>query len=193
MRNDNGLFYVEHLNDSKDGTECIAGFRVEPRDTGYGLESYLKEWAAHDEESNEARTYLVRDCATCELVAYFSLKAGSITINEDEEGGFDTIPGIELANFAVNSAYRDVHGEVTGIGSIVFMDFIIPIIRDVVMMLGVKILYIYALPYEGLLNYYHGLAFSRLPKEQEMVLHSRIKPRYDEGCIFMYQVIGKAD
>ena len=31
--------------------------------------------------------------------------------------------------------------------------------------------------------------FSRLPPEMEAYIHNHIKPAYDEGCIFMYQIL----
>lgn len=41
----------------------------------------------------------------------------------------DSLPAVELANFAVNSAYKAAHKEQTGIGSIIFLDFVLPIIK----------------------------------------------------------------
>lgn len=58
------------------------------------------------------RSYLIRDVYSSELVGYFSVKAGLISVNEVHtvEGvTFDTIPGVEIANFAVNEVYQDNH------------------------------------------------------------------------------------
>ncbi len=33
------------------------------------------------------------------------------------------------------------------------------------------------------------MGFSRLPEHQEKFVQRHVKPKYDEGCIFMYQVI----
>ena len=46
--------------------------------TGLGLEMYLKRYAVSDEMAHEARTYLVKDNVTDEIVGYFSLKTGMV-------------------------------------------------------------------------------------------------------------------
>lgn len=50
-------------------------------------------------------------------------------------------------------------------------------------------IHIYALPEEKLIEHYHTMGFSRLPEHQEKFVQRHVKPKYDEGCIFMYQVI----
>ena len=73
------------------------------------------------------------------------------------------------------------------IGKIIFIYFVLPIVKNISQKVGVSILYIYALPYEDLINHYKTYGFVRLPKNEEIFLHKRIKPRYDKSCIFMYQ------
>ena len=97
----------------------------------------------------------------------------------------DSLPAVELANFAVNSAYKAVHKEQTGIGSIIFVDFVLPIIKMAADRVGICIVYIFALPYRNLIKYYETLNFKRLSKVEEAFIHRNYKPRYDEGCIFM--------
>ena len=70
------------------------------------------------------RTYVVRDNFSSELVGYFSLKAGLISVNEvhtEGETTFDTIPGVEVANFAVNNTYLQKHKEMRGTGLIILL------------------------------------------------------------------------
>ena len=97
----------------------------------------------------------------------------------------DSLPAVELSNFAVNSAYKAVHKEQTGIGSIIFLDFVLPIIRMASERVGICIVYIFALPYAQLIKYYETLNFRRLGRVEEAFVHRNYKPRYDEGCIFM--------
>ena len=195
-----GAFYCTHIqrSDRKD----IRKFQI--HDTrGKGLLDYLKDCALDDETAGEARTYMVWDKVTDELVAYFTLKAGSVTLNEqeppeisDESKGtesaeekvveFDTLPGIELADFAVNDAYKEKHKNVSGIGTTVLVRFVLPLVRKAAEYIGVNLLYIYSLPYESLINYYSKMGFSRFSPEDERKLHHRIKPRYDVDCIFMW-------
>src|SRR5574344_1277362 len=66
------LFYYEHLFYSSDNLQLIQDFCV-TNTSGYGLERYIKELAESDEKDGSARTYLVKDRFTHEIVAYFSL------------------------------------------------------------------------------------------------------------------------
>lgn len=138
------------------------------------------------------RTYFIRDISTNELVCYFSLKAGLISFNEisnNKKVSFDTLSGIEFANFAVNDVYIHNHPNAKGIGLLIFLDFIIPIVRRVSVEVGVRIIYIFALPFESLINRYRDYGFKRSSKSNENQLHRRIKPSYDENCICMYQMV----
>ena len=185
----NEIFYCNHLGKSNYDEDDIKEFYVK-ENSGKGLENYLRYYAFPDEDNSIMRTYMVRDVRSSELVSYFSLKAGLISLNETEISGkleFDTLPGVELANFAVNSRYLEKHCNMKGIGSVVFGDFVRPIITDVAKSVGVKMIYIFALPYERLIDTYKTYGFLRLSIESEKALHIRLKPSYDNGCIFMYQ------
>ena len=179
-------FVIEHLLDSPSNSELIDAFTVP--NNAHGLESYLKFQATYDETGNGSRTFLVKDAETGKLACYFSLRSGLIAVCRDDEL-FDTIPAIELANFAVNDAYRAESRKIAKIGFHVFDKFILPIVRNVADLVGVKYLYIYALPEERLIRYYNSLGFVRLPPEAEAFVYSHIKPAYDQGCIFMFQEV----
>ena len=71
-------YSLEHLLDSKENMELIAGFSVSNNATG--LENYLKNCAESDEREKNARTYLVKDDVSGEIVGYFSLRNGLITM-----------------------------------------------------------------------------------------------------------------
>lgn len=62
-----------------DNLQLIQDFCV-TNTSGYGLERYIKELAESDEKDGSARTYLVKDRFTHEIVAYFSLKTGSLLL-----------------------------------------------------------------------------------------------------------------
>lgn len=188
----NELFYCEHITATDEIKYLLENFSVE-KETGRGLVDYLRYYAVEEEVSNKMRTYLVREHVTKELVGYFSLKAGMVTQDEKTvlfRREFTSVPGVELANFAVNNSYKERHKEYKGLGEIIFLDFVRPIAKIVSMQIGVRMLYIFALPYSRLVNYYHKqLRFNRLPLLEEYFTHKRIKPRYDRNCIFMYQLI----
>ena len=179
-------FTVEHLQDSPTNRQLIEGFSAP--NNAMGLEAYLKLQAESDENSNGSRTLLVKDAETGRLACYFSLRSGLIAIRREDDL-FDTIPAIELANFAVNDTYRSESGKVAKVGAYAFRRFVQPIVKNVSDLVGVQCLYIYALPKERLIQYYASLGFMRLPSEDEAFVHSHVKPAYDRGCIFMYQGI----
>ena len=188
MRIDFGGFYCKSLSMSPKDVKDIKSFKVVHPETGGGLEKYLKEHASDDEAEHLMRTYLVRMSETDECVGYFSLKAGLVSLGErgaGETAVFDTIPGVELANFAVDETFFRKY-KAKGIGRFLFSKFILPIIVKASEVIGVRLVYIFALPYENLIKAYNEYGFQRLPKDAETKLHRRLKPEYDQSCIFMY-------
>ena len=128
----NEKFKYEHLTASTHNLEEIKSFTV-TRETGRGLERYLKEIAEQDEHARANRTYIVRDKKTNEIAVYFSLRTGSFTPKRTTQDGEDesknTVPSVELSNLAVNSAYRERHPEAKRLGERVFRRLIIPAVR----------------------------------------------------------------
>lgn len=183
------LFYYEHLLDNPQNIDEIKNFAIRER-SGFGLELYLKQTSVFDEENRLNSTYLVKDKMTHEIVGYFSLKTGLFTVEMSSvEGYFDTIPSVEMSNFAVNALYRANHPDIKRIGEIIFRSFVLPIVKHIQNFVAVKALYIYALPEEKLISHYERLGFSRLSEEEEAFVHAHVKPKYDDDCIFMYQIV----
>ena len=140
-------FYYEHLLDSSDNLQLIQDFCV-TNTSGYGLERYIKELTESNEKDGSARTYLVKDKFTHEIVAYFSLKSGLFTIDAGNDF-FYSISGIELANFAVNSSYRKNHPDAKNLESTVFAEFVLHFVNFIRSLVGIQAIYIYALPDGG--------------------------------------------
>ena len=115
----------------------------------------------------------------------YVLNNGRIVMNDS----FDSIPAIELANFAVNKRYKESHPDAVRLGAYMLDHFIYPLARCMAKYVGVNSLYIYALPEEKLIEHYKKMGFSRLPENQEKFVQHHVKPKYDEGCIFMYQTL----
>lgn len=183
----NEYFYYEHLLENEKNSELIKTFYI-AKQSGKGLELYLKNSSVDEEINNASRTYLVKDKTTKELIAYFSLKTGLFTIRIDDEK-FNNISAIELSNFAVNSNYKRNHPKTKYIGADVFFKIIVPIVKQLQDYVGIEALYIYALPEESLIEYYKFLGFYRLEPDDEKFVHVHVKPKYDDECIFMYQII----
>lgn len=187
MKLENELFYCENILAHHDNLQLIQTFRV-IKETGLGLEYYLKKAAVSDEINHQARTYLVKEKGTNDLVGYFSLKAGTVATKVRKTFlhlEMDSIPAIELANFAVNDNYKMAHDEQHGLGEMIFYYFVLPMCQHASEYIGIDMIYIFALPYKNLINYYERMHFRRLPKTIENIIHHYHKPRYDEGCIFM--------
>ena len=182
----------------EDDLERMADFTV--REEGGFLASYLAykangkiySPALHDETSSRARTYIVENTLTGEIIAYFTLKAGMVGIKQNRfpyNRSVDSVPGIEVANFAVNKTYKKKHENLRGIGYMIFNDFILPKVEEARSIVGVRILYIYALPREELIEHYHTYGFARLASFQQKYIEKWFQPRYDQGCVFMYQIL----
>lgn len=182
------IFYCDHISEKDIGE--IQSFEASNQN-GEGLVHYIKQFALNDERNNYARTYIVRDNIDDSIVGYYSLKAGFIAENEKKrlfiKRTFDSIPAVELSNFAINNTYKKRHPEYKGLGKIIFNDFILPTVEEGKEHIGISILYIFALPYQRLINNYESYKFRRLSGLQERSMHERIRPRYDAGCVFMYQ------
>lgn len=66
---------------------------------GAGLVAYLQRQVLADELCGNMRTHLARDNFTDELVGYFTLKAGLVSVNEERDGDnveLDTVRGLSL-------------------------------------------------------------------------------------------------
>lgn len=181
---DTADFSVEHIFDSSENKNLVFDFKA--LNGAKGLEDYLKYQSEEDEKELYARTYLIKDKVSGELACYFSLRSGLITIQSYNEE-FDTIPAIELSNFAMNGKYRENHPETHLLGFLFLKQFILPIAQATSRYIGVNSLYIYALPDEKLIEHYEKMGFTRLSKKQEKFVQNHVKPKYDEGCVFMFQ------
>lgn len=176
--------------DGRDERDMRAFTPIDER--GAGLVDYLQRQALTDEIRGVMRTYLVRDNLTDELVGYFSLKAGLVSVNEELDGDsveFDTVPGVELANFAMDGNFRRSHPEARGCGKAIFNDLVLPVVSQAAEVVGVAVLYIFSLPEQRVMANYEGYGFHRLRPEAEQSLHARLKPRYDQQCVFMYAML----
>ena len=181
---DNEYFRVEHISDARDGRNAIEEFSAGDEDKG--LERYLKETALRDEKGRDARTYLVRDAVTDEIAAYFSLRACLVPVPIDNTDVY-TIPAVELSNFARNKDYRATGRSIGKIGAYVFLHFVLPLVRQASSLIGARLICLYALPVTRLIRYYETLGFRRLDADTTKFVNSRVKPKYDRGCVFMFR------
>lgn len=171
-----------------------------------GLECYLKHCAWQDDQNNETRVYLIKTYFSNEIVGYFALKAGMISVDSEERNiskekhakhkGVKLVPvtmaGIEISHFAINDNYRKKHGELKKLGKFLYPTFVFPIIKKVSKEIGVKLAYLYAAdssPGETkkLVEYYQDtFGFDVLEEGSRYI---PVTSYYDNGCIFMYQIL----
>ncbi len=193
QRLENSFLYCTHYNATKDVQTKISGFSVS--ENGANLGYYLRRVAAYEEKSGLARTYLVYEKETDDLVAYFSLRCGHVLQNINRRlfrtKSFDAIPGIEFANWAIDVNFNNTFKSTVNnmkLGTLIFRDFVMPIVTDAQLLVGARLLYLYALPHDELINYYEtSMGFRRLPPTEEKQVHRFSRPRYDNNCIFMFQ------
>lgn len=161
------------------------------------LENYIRYKAVQDQISGQNCTYVVYDRILNCIMAYFSLKAGSVRLYDfyEKENNMQLLPGIELSMFAVNDMYIGYAGikrkrtARVGVGEYVYKKYALSIVKDVANKIGVNILYLFALPDDKLVSYYeHKLGF-HLPETQNGKRCKPFVPTFDEGCVFMYQII----
>ncbi|MBR0458201.1 MAG: hypothetical protein IJJ26_03095, partial [Victivallales bacterium] len=81
----NEFLHCDHLTGSSQDVSDLSSFQVAHKKTSLGRERYLKHQAILDERDGVMRSYLVRLNLTNECVGYFSLKAGLISLNEDNQ------------------------------------------------------------------------------------------------------------
>lgn len=187
---ENDLFYCSHLGEHPKDDADVWAFTVKHSDTASGLAGYLRQGVFFNEVNGTMRTYMVRDQDTDECAAYFSLKAGLVSLQEhkisEDESDFDTLPGVEVAFYALNEQYAR---EKDGLGAMIFEDIIEPVIRLAAKSIGIYLIYVYALPVSKLIrNYQENYGLLRLSPEAEKDLHTRLRPRADRDCIFMYKL-----
>ena len=200
MENNNSTIICRSLGNviDQETLKKMADFQV--RKEGGFLANYLAyrnstgeicSPALDEERLNKARTYLIEDTETGELIAYFTLKAGLVGFKRNRNflnKIFDAMSGIEVANLAVNEVYKQAHDDLHGIGYMVFRNYILPKAEEAQRIIGAEILYIYALPRTKLINRYKGYGFTQLVPFQQKYLERRFRPGYDRGCVFMYQI-----
>ena len=196
--NDTPRIICKHLDEvCHSMLDQMVEFKV--RDDGGFLADYLAyktslgkiySPAIEEEVANKARTYLVIDSEAQELAAYFTLKAGLVGFKRNRSllsKSFDAMPGIEITNFAVNEIYKQAHESISELGYMIFRDFILHKSEEAQRIIGVEILYIYALPRKRLIERYEEYGFAKLIPFQQKYLERHFRPRYDQGCVFMYQ------
>lgn len=205
-------FKCEKLTDDINNKALIKEFKNTRNEN---LEVYLKNKAWGNEKEGSIVHYLVKNSQN-EIVLYFSLKCGVVfgafknnkQINDKDKKEFikkskndnsivrvpKTISGIELCHFCKNEKLskklKDQNKGNREIGTYIFFEFIVPIVKEVSNKIGCKILYLFAADDTEdctLINYYEqSLYFRRLTKSYKSESYVPAMSYYEDGCEFMY-------
>jgi len=156
-------FYLDIECENIDGFDC--GFEV--------FNAYLKYKFLDD---RSAIHYII-DVENDNLIAYFSLLASSIFLNEFEDSNI--ISAIEIKMFAIDKKYRGLNL------SDKLLDAIYKTVHQYSLKyIGAKALILYSVPAEKVVQMYESNGFIKMPENFSMY-----KSEFNEGCIPMYRFI----
>lgn len=196
MKDLESLENYECIRISECNPALIRQFWIDPEKDADGLVYYFRapDGAIFDESNGTARTYVILDRKLDCIMGYFTVKAGQCYLNE---GGwlrksYKVLPGVELAMLAVNDRYRELYdGPSFSFGEWIFEAFVLPKIKEASQLIGVKVIYIFALPYKpNLIEFYKKLGF--INPNYTTGAKRRIRttlPAFDRGCVFMFQIL----
>lgn len=196
MKDLESLENYECIRISECNPALIHKFWIDPEKDADGLVYYFRspDGALLDENNGTARTYIILDSKLDCIVGYFTLKAGQCHLNEGNwlHKRYKVLPGVELAMLAVNDRYRELYnGPSFSFGEWIFEAFVLPKIKDASQLVGIKLIYIFALPYKPkLIEFYKKLGFVN-PNDSigtKRYIHTTL-PAFDRGCIFMLQTL----
>lgn len=93
---------------------------------------------------------------------------------------------------AVNDRYRELYnGPSFSYGEWIFEAFVLPKIKDASQLVGIKVIYIFALSYKpNLIEFYKKLGFINPNDSIGTKRYIRTTlPAFDRGCVFMLQAL----
>lgn len=162
-----------------------------------GITEYFNTQAFNDENDYSVRSYVVKLKDTEIVIAYFTLKCGSIPFMEDAinltfSKETKLISGIELVNIALNDkALRIIKQLHIQEGKNIFYDIVQPIVKHVSEEIGTKVLYLFAIN-QKLADYYKTWGFESVDDEPyNERLNQDWQNEYSQKCIFMYKSVAE--
>ena len=187
-------FDCERLTDNGNDF-CLK--RFEAIHDAQGLTQYLRKQALKDEKENSVRNYVVKLHGTEIIIAYFTLKAGSIPYTENAENlvfskNTKLVPGIELVNIALNDfVLPKIKLLPFRVGEYIFHEIIEKLVIHVASEIGVKVLYLFAMN-KQLAEYYKSWGFRMIEdSEYNDRLSQEWQSEYSSNCVFMYKPLAE--
>lgn len=158
-----------------------------------GLKRDINEHIAELDEDDLLKTYFIYKIndgyPKKELAYIFSLRCNSITF---QDKAFNkVIPAVELVYFATEKSFKERNPDTKCFGTAIFDQIIIEIVKTVCVLVGCKVLFLFAINDAKLVSYYKTqLLFEGYDNpELEKAIVSRLKTEDNKDCKFLYQVI----
>jgi len=139
----------------------------------------FNEYLQHKFLNDGAAIHYVINSDYDSLVAYFSLLATSIFLEEiDETIDSNMIPAIELKMIALDKEHRKSNLSERLLADV--YDLVVEYLNYV----GAKALILYSVPIEKVVQIYERHGFSKMPDSFTMY-----KSEFNQGCVPMYQML----
>ncbi len=162
------------LDDSMDTLRAVEEFLCGVDDP---LNVFLKSEAFRYNRNGHGNTYLVKNDMG-QIIAYYTLKANAIQMENNDDGRIESISSIELARFAVDHRYQN-----KGYGSLIFTYMILPKIIEVSNIIGINTLIVFVdVENTRAINFYKKLGFGLAAEE----IKNYIEEEFSKKCNIMY-------
>lgn len=141
------------------------------------LNVFLKSEAFKYNRNGHGNTYLVKNDEQ-QVIAYYTLKANAIQMENSEDGRLESISSVELARFAVDHRYQN-----KGYGNLIFTYMILPKIIEVSNIIGINTFIVFVDDEnKRAIKFYQKLGFGLATKE----IKNYIEEEFSKKCNIMY-------
>ena len=163
-------FYID-IEYDKDINDFDCGFEV--------FNAYLKYKFLED----KAVIHYIIDAENDNLIAYFSLLASSIFLNDTTKQNSlyasNIIPAIEIKMFAIDKKYRGLK-----LSGLFLEDIYNVVIGHLLQYIGAEALILYSVPSDKVIRMYEKSGFKKMPLDYSMYTSN-----FNNRCIPMYKLI----
>ena len=126
---------------------------------------------------DKAAFHYIINAENDDLIAYFSLLTSCVILGD--LNNYDFVPAVELKMFAIDKKYQGKNL------SNKLIDAIINIVNEITLEdIGARVLVLYSVPAEKVINMYEKSGFSKMPE-----YFSMYKSYFSDGCIPMHRLI----
>lgn len=164
------MLIEEHLNIEKH-FKTVGDFCCGADDP---LNTFLSDQSFEYEENHYGMTYILRECDSEDILAYYTLKTSGIQIYDEELQLYNGMPVIELSRIAVTHDLQQ-----NGLGKHIFYDYIMPKIYTVMQYVAVKAIMV-LVDQDNIagINFYKSLQFSPVEDGVQKV----VDDSFNEDC-----------